>query len=424
MVSPYPKKDELYSAGTSGVASYAKNIASHMTGDVVVLADYEKKPEIYEEGNVLVVRCFKRNNPRMWMDILKTLQKIKSTKKILIQYDFAVYGNVLTTFTVLPFLSLLKILGYQTSVVVHHVVVDVFKLQGHLGLRDTISDKMKGKLFNQFFHIFYKILGMLADNIIVLEEALKKMLGKMISSEKVFAVPHGVDIDMIPQVKTNARKALGFGDNEYVVMFFGYVNWFKGADFFVDAFSDVKNMLGKKVRFVLAGGESPTMKNRGYYQDYFSEILRKIYSSHNIEMTGYIPQNQIASYFAAADLVILPYRNFMTASGVLSLIFSYKKPFIISEELKGMFESEDFIDALSRSGLNIEDVVFQLNKKSCIMITEKVLKNGLKEKMIHMAELIREKRAYENTALKYANIMQRKSVYTLPKPLALNYTKS
>ena len=155
LVSLYPKKGELYSAGTSGVASYAKNVISPMNRKVVVLADYQEKREIYEEGNALVYRCFKKNSPIMWFSLLKAVRKFPEVTRVLIQLDFALYGSVLTSAFALPFLGILKFLGYKTSVTMHHVVTDIFKLKGHVGLGDGILDKVKGILYNFIFRSFY-----------------------------------------------------------------------------------------------------------------------------------------------------------------------------------------------------------------------------------------------------------------------------
>ena len=89
-------------------------------------------------------------------------------------------------------------------------------------------------------------------------------------------------------------------------------------------------------------------------------------------------QDQIANYFAAADLVVLPYRAFMCASGVMSLVFSYTKPFIISEQLTPMLASSDFQQALDKTGLKAKDISFTLDNKSLLAVTEKVLENGFK----------------------------------------------
>lgn len=425
MVSLYPKKGELYSSGTSGLASYAKNIVTHMNHRIVVLADrHGKKDEIYEEKGVLVLRCFERNNPLLWFQILKKLFLFPAARSILIQFDFAVYGGNLPTFSIVFFLGILRFMGKQVSIVMHHVVLDAFKLKGHIGLKDNFAGLIKGSLYNAIFQLFYRLSCHLSDKTVVLEEALRQNLGKIVDKDKIVTIPHGVDTEIQNLEKEESRKKLKIGKDEYVVMFFGYINWFKGADFFVEAFGNVEKVLNKNTRFILAGGESPTMIDRPHYRDYYGKIIDSAGKSHKVEITGYIPQKDLAAYFSAADIIVLPYRHFMTASGVLSLVFSYRKPFIISEELKSMFDSEDFRDALSSSGLKISDMVFELDHKSCLSTAENVLVNGLKAKMTRMAGIIREKRSYRNTAMIYDNIISPHNHYSLHKLQTLGYTQN
>lgn len=405
LISLYPKKGEIYSAGTSGVASYVKNVARNMNRKVVLLADYEKKPEVYEEHNVLVYRCFKNNSPYMWVSLLRTLFSFLEIKSILLQLDFAVYGHPLTTSLAIPFLGLIKIFGYKVSVTMHHVVLNVFKLKGHVGLGDGIKDKIKGYLYNGIFHAFYFFLGLVTSQIIVLEDVLKEKLSKLIPDKKIVTISHGVDTQLKPIAKKYARKKLNINQRDYVIVFFGFVNWFKGADCFVDAFKNVKQMLGNNTKIIIAGGESPTLKDREYYQIYYSEVVKMAKSSGRIEITGYVPQNMISTYFSAADLIVLPYRSLMTASGVLSLVFSYKKAFIISNEISDMFRSADFQYAMDKSGLKISDLVFRLEGKSALIKSENVLKNGIKKQMISMAEIMSELRSYKNMAKKYEQVL-------------------
>lgn len=422
MISPYPKKGELYSAGTSGAASYAKNLVKNMERRVVVLADIQDKPDIYEEENVLVYRCFKRNTPLMWLQIVKTIFQFSSVKNILVQLDFAMYGSVVTTSLVIPFLAILKIIGYGTNVIMHHVVTDIFRLKGHVGLGEGFLDTIKGFTYNKLFHSFYLLFSLFTTKIIVLEDVLRERLGQIISKEKIVTIPHGVDTDIKEIEKLEARKRLGIPVGDYFVLFFGYVNWFKGADFFVEAFKDVRKILDKKAHFIIAGGKSPTLKDRGFYQRYFGRVLENIYDSHNIQITGYVPQDEIGIYFSAADLVVLPYRNFMTASGVFSLVFSYKKPFIVSRELGEIFDESDFKQAFDAVGLQKENIVFDLNKKSCLDVTEEVLKDGLKSKMKNAAQIIRRDRSYRNIAILFESLIFTPSV-VLRKRLQLSYTR-
>ncbi|MEN9407756.1 MAG: hypothetical protein RLZZ455_972 [Candidatus Parcubacteria bacterium] len=401
VVTLYPKQGELYSEGTSGVAMYTKNILTRMKRRVVVFANIYDKSRTYTEGNALILRCFDRASLFMWVKIFNELQTFKKARTVLVQFDFAIYGSLLNTLFLLPFLLILRLKGYKISVVNHHVVIDINKLAGHVGLTDKISDKMKAMLMNTVFHIFYRVLGFLTHEVIVLEETLKTALSSLIPVAKITTTPIGVDTQLKGIEKVKARQKLEIPANAKVILFFGFINWFKGADFFTKTFADQPTLLNKPLRAIIAGGISPTQKDKLHYQKYYSDVVQSAKGSKSTHITGYVPQKDIALYFSAADLVVLPYRHFMTASGVLSLVFSYKKPFIISEQLSEMFTSEDINQSLAKAGLLRKDFVFQLTPNSCKRIAEKVLHNGIKKKMEKFSTLMQDHRSYEQTALLY-----------------------
>lgn len=402
VISVYPKQGEVYSTATSGVASYTKNLISHLNKKVIVLADYNDKPQLYEETNKrVIIRCFKSNSPLLWFQLLRTLKQFNLVKNILIQFDLVIYGGVFSSSLIVPFLLILKLFNSKVSLVTHHVVLQVGKLWGHVGLDRSIKGKIKGLFYTMLIRFFYILIGRVTDQVIVLEEKLKEKLNPYISSSQVIAIPHGVDTSLISTKKSKARDMLGIKNHECVLLFFGFVNWFKGADFFVKAFSSRDTLSGKKIRCIVAGGISPTLKNKSHYQRYFQSVLQDIRMSVNVEITGYIPLEKIHLYFSACDLVVFPYRHFMTASGVLSLVFSYKKPFIISSELSEMFDASDFAYALSASRLDKNDFMFDITPASCVSQAEKVLKNGIKRKMLRFNRIIRKTRSYSNTAMQY-----------------------
>lgn len=422
MISLYPKKGEIYSTGTSGIASFAKNTVRHLHRNVLVLADYTKEPGAYLEDRALVANCFKKNTPEMWLQILKTLQQFPQCKHVLIQFDFALYGDVPTSVLFIPFLGILKTLGYKVTVVKHGVISDVFKLHGHLGLTDSWMDRIKGNIFNGVFRTFYWTLGHLTESIVVAEEHLREKLSKWVDKNKIQTIPHGVDTDMETPSKTAARKALKYGNNEMVILFFGFVSWFKGADFFVDTFQHIGKLLGKKVRFVIAGGTSATLGEKDYYRIYFAKMMDKIINSKNMSITGFVPQEDIGKHFAAADLVVFPYRYFMAASGVVSLAFSYKKPFIVSDELKPLFQSPDIKKGLNATQLKKDKIIFKLNKYDLIRTVERVLRNGARSKTMELSELMREERSWENTTHMYEQVVFKAAPAKLPAR-KLNYAR-
>lgn len=405
VISLYPKKGETYSKGTTGVASYTKNVVTEWSRNAVVFTNTITQPESYEEHNTYVIRCFTPNTITLWFQILKELRKFNRIKKVLIQLDFSMYGNIISTGLVLSFIGLLRVLGYEPHIVLHHVITNVNHLSGHVGLSNSVTDQIKKHIYNVMFTTFNMMLGLVSSNIIILEETLKQKLSHTISSSKITVIPHAVDTSLEPMDKAKARKKLKFPQDEFVVMFFGYVNWFKGADLFVEYFKQTQSLAGKKVRFIIAGGESPTMKSKQFYQTYFSDVKQAVEESHNVSMTGYVAQDDICSYFSAADLVVFPYREYMCASGVLSLVFSYKKPFIVSDQLVTMFESKDMEHAMNTVGLSQHDLTFALNASSVQTVSQKVLENGLKAKMVTLANELRTMRSFERNATIYESVL-------------------
>lgn len=397
-ISLYPKKGETYSSGTTGVASYSKNVLTHLNRPVIVLADIIKKPQTYLEKNTFVSRTFTPGHNRLWIQLLQSVKSFPRVKTILIQYDFSMYGSIITSGLVIPFIALLRLMGKDVHIVSHHVVTDVNKLSGHMGLSTSLFDQIKAMILNAGFFIFYLFLGLFSNSIIVLEKTLEDKLEGIVSRHKVVTVPHAVDTNLRRINRREARKLLGIPQKQQVVLFFGFVNWFKGADFFAEAFQNYSKLLGKDTKFIIAGGESATLKKQSYYQTYFKNLLKTVYNSKKVSITGYVPQEKIKQYFSAADIVIFPYRHFMCASGVLSLVFSYRVPFIISNSISHMLDAEDFKAALNAGNLTKDQMSFELKRESLVKLTEKVLRNGLKKKLVKMGSYMREQRSFKKTA--------------------------
>lgn len=405
VVSPYPKRGEKYSVGITGVASYSKNIVCELSRKALVLTDYETKPESYDEENSFVERCYYKHSLTMWFSLYNTLSQFNHIRTVLVHFDFTMYGSILTSGLILPFLLLLKLTGYNVSVVSHSVILDVSKLSGHLGLTDSIGDRVKVGLYNLIFKLFYFLLGLITQNIIVLEDVLRNRLSTVVARSKIITIPHAIDTKLASVEKESARRQLNIKLNEQVVLLFGFVTWFKGSDFFVDTFKNVTKLLNKPARFIIAGGKSPTLSDNGFYQEYYSNIEKLVSESKKVEITGYVPQEKIKLYFAAADLVVFPYRDFKSASGVMSLTFSYRKPFIVSDKLAEMFDSDEFRGLFKRVGLKKADMIFSFEHTDFLNQTTNVLANGVKPKLVKLSSLMAEQRSFSKTATLYEDAL-------------------
>jgi glycosyltransferase involved in cell wall biosynthesis len=174
----------------------------------------------------------------------------------------------------------------------------------------------------------------LADGLIVHNEtsklALIEKLG--IRPEKISIIPHGNymrSMINVPQ-SIEAKRDLGISESKKVVLFFGQIKDVKGLDLLIEAIPAVAREV-PEVTVLIAG--------RPWRSDYsqYEALMDKLgVRSRCISHIRFIPNEEVAKYFAAADVVALPYRR-IYQSGVLLMAMSYERTVIVSD-LPGMLE--------------------------------------------------------------------------------------
>ncbi len=125
-------------------------------------------------------------------------------------------------------------------------------------------------------------------------------------------------------VKEKARNELGISNNDFIILFFGFIRNYKGLDILLDAIKMIKDNHPNFNFKVLVAGE--------FYEDkkiYDEQIERLGIADHLILHTSFITDSKVKYYFCAADVVIQPYRN-ATQSGVTPLAFHFEKPMIVT----------------------------------------------------------------------------------------------
>lgn len=357
---------------------------------IVLTVTTNGKQEIYQEKEALVIRCFNRNQPQSYLFLLRYLLKFNRVKDLLVEFEFASFGNTLTTGLFPIVLWFGKILGKNINLVLHQVIFDLNELSGHIGFKKS---SLKSLLFEKLLKIFYWLLCVPAKKIIVLEQEFKKRLSKIISKRKILVIPHGVDTKLKAMAKNLARKKLGIKKNEKVILYFGYLTWYKGIDWLT---KQIKNS-----KLIIAGGPSFTQKNKAHYQRFLKGVYQAVEKADNICLTGFVKEKDISLYFSATDLVILPYRAFISSSGPLSLALSFAKPFILSKPLEKILETDDFKKGLKEAKINGKDFIFDFNRESLI---EKLKKANF-DKLTKFSQIMREKRSFENLSLSYVKIL-------------------
>ena len=408
VISAYPKRNEIYSKGVCAVSSFTKNTllklkSGNPNRKIVVLTIDVNKDKSYIEDDVLVIRCFKRNSPLSFIPLLKQVLKFNKIKDVMIEFEFASFGDTLTTSLFAPFIFCLFLLRKNILLVIHQVLFDMKVLSGHIGIK---SNNLKIEVLNFGLKWFYFLLTLSAKKIVVLEEEFKKKLSAVTDSKKIHAISHGVDTDIKTVDRLSARKRFGIKNDEFVILYFGYLTWYKGVDFLISSLKDKKTINGKKIKLVIAGGVSFTQEQKTHYQKFIAKIDNLIKDSSNILATGFVKEEDISAIFQTSDLIVLPYRTFMSSSGPLSLAISHQKPFIISKGLLGLTKSVDIKKALIQANLNKSDIIFNLNKNSLIHTIAFSMEPKIATKMLLFSKILYKERAFESIAKQYETVLQ------------------
>ena len=167
-----------------------------------------------------------------------------------------------------------------------------------------------------------------ADAFVVLSKEVEKDLVRILPNVRYIVSPHPLyDVFGTLQSKEEARKKLGLKD-ERVMLFFGYVRSYKGLSVLIDAMLKIQEMAPVTLLIV---GE--------FYED--EKKYRAMIHRHGLENciqihSQYIPNDEVATFFSAADVVVLPYIS-ATQSGIIQIAYHFNKP-VITTHVGGLSE--------------------------------------------------------------------------------------
>ncbi len=146
-----------------------------------------------------------------------------------------------------------------------------------------------------------------------------------IPERRITVIPHGT-LDFHVQPRTDReikKKEFGFDAGNKIILLFGAVRPYKGMDTAIKAFAEVVEKVPES-RLLIAG---KLWEDWGPYNTLIHDL-----GLHDYVVTrlNYIPSGDVATYFAASDLVVLPYHHFDSQSGVGTTAISFRKPLIVT----------------------------------------------------------------------------------------------
>jgi D-inositol-3-phosphate glycosyltransferase len=123
--------------------------------------------------------------------------------------------------------------------------------------------------------------------------------------------------------KASALQKLGLDQSFKYLLFFGFIRAYKGLDLLLEAFSST--VMRKRGLKLLVAGE--------FYEDdkpYREIVNRSGLNDDVIFFDRFIKDDEVSSFFGAAELVIQPYRD-ATQSGVTQIAYHFEKPMIVTD---------------------------------------------------------------------------------------------
>jgi glycosyltransferase involved in cell wall biosynthesis len=383
IISGYPEKDG--SGNSYGISWYTKEtiepLARKQNARFVVLAEtnHNNDPKIYQNGKILVLRVFDQRHPSFFPRILTWLFRFNTIKKVYVHSEFAANGGIINSVLLIPFLFLIKITRRHITFFAHNVVETFDVIGPHLNLR---RNSWNIRFFNLMLSIYNRALSFLVDRFVVLDTALLDRAKNFISQKKLVMQPIFVKKPKNKISKLRARKKLNINNDEFVLLYFGFITWYKGADWLIQKIQRInKSKNHKKIRLILAGGEAYSLREKEYYQKYYQKLLKKVKGDQNITITGFVSERKVGTYFSAADIVVYPYRGLIGASGALTYALSYGKPFLLSNKMSELLNAVDIQRVMGKNDLSKNDLLFSHQGKSFEKMLKKVQNTSIQNKL-------------------------------------------
>ena len=123
--------------------------------------------------------------------------------------------------------------------------------------------------------------------------------------------------------KEQARNCLKIEEKEKVLLFFGFIKKYKGLKNLLYAMPVLKEKY-PEIRLLIVG-EFDSDKEE------YTNIIKELKIENELIVTDwFVPDEEVEPYFAASDLVMLPYVS-ATQSGIVQMAYGFEKPVVVTD---------------------------------------------------------------------------------------------
>ena len=229
--------------------------------------------------------------------------------------------------------------GKTTTVTLLH---RMFRLAGnHAGLISTIVNKIDEEEIPtghttpdalELNRLLSRMVLSKGDGFIVHSEQDERDLRELVSSPKLIRTVHPTYNQFRKRKidKKTARKELGIPDDQEMLLFFGFIRKYKGLAHLIKALPDICSARPNAHLWVVGD----FFEND---KEEYLALIRECKCEDKLTLVdGYLPDDKVEPYFAAADLCVLPYES-ATQSGVIQISYSFGCP-VVATNVGGLPE--------------------------------------------------------------------------------------
>lgn len=247
-------------------------------------------------NNLVIERKINSVNPFNWLKIGLELRKMKPDV-VISKFWIPFIGPSLGTINRIAKSKKTKILSILDNVIPHE---------------KRIGDKLLSKYYVSS-----------VDGFIAMSESVQNDL-KQFTNKTCLLNPHPLFDNFGKSVaKETALDKLKLDKTKRYILFFGFIRDYKGLDILLEAMS-YKSLKESNIQLIVAGE---------YYsnEQTYLDLIEKYQIRDKVELfTEFIPNEDVAKYFGAADLVVQPYKT-ATQSGITQIAYHFEKPMIVTD---------------------------------------------------------------------------------------------
>lgn len=241
--------------------------------------------------------------------------------------DVVQFGEIRFSTDLLPLLAL-RASGVRLSDVCHNIAP--FDISA-----DSSKITKESRLYRAAFRRIYNCF----DAIFVHSEVNRREFVRLYGGrpERIHVIPHGNEGMFLGGAGETRRGGglaaeLGLKPGAPTALFFGTLTKYKGLEYLLDAFAEVRRRL-PDAQLVVAGFPNPDVDVEGLR----ARVERLGLTDAVKFYLRYVPVEEVAGLFAASDVVVFPYLM-IYQSGALQVAYSFGKP-AVATDVGGLSEA-------------------------------------------------------------------------------------